>query len=429
MTDTLVVLLGDEVAGLVSRLAGGRLRFDYDEQYQARGSATPVSLSMPVQVRSHPDHIIRPWLWNLLPDNDAVLSRWARQFQASATSPFSLLSTPVGQDCAGAVRFVPPGIVDDVLAQAGRVRWLTQEQVAENLRELRADSTAWLGGTFTGRFSLAGAQPKTALLRWDGRWGVPSGPLATTHILKPAVATLDDHDLNEHLCLDAAYRAGLVVARTTVGRFADETAIVIDRYDRRVAGRHVARIHQEDLCQSIGVPPARKYQADGGPGAGDVAGLFSRTMPSRAAADALTRFRDALIWNWLIAGTDAHAKNYSVLLSGGQARLAPLYDVASALPYGVHERKLRFAMRIGGTYEVYPFRNPWPVTAAELGMDAAATIDRALVLAERAPEVFSDAARAAAVVSLRRDLPVRLTDLVAERAKRCAAMLSRPGRR
>ena len=429
MNDTLVVLLGDQAAGLVSRLAGGRLRFDYDEEYQARRPATPLSLSMPVQVRSHPDHVIRPWLWNLLPDNDAVLSRWARQFHASASSPFSLLSTPVGQDCAGAVRFVLPDMVDDVLAQAGRIRWLTEEQVAENLRELRVDSTAWLGGMFTGRFSLAGAQPKTALLRRDGRWGVPSGPLATTHILKPAVATLDDHDLNEHLCLDAAHRAGLVVARTRVGRFADETAIVIDRYDRRVAGQHIARIHQEDLCQSIGVPPARKYQADGGPGPGDVAGLVSRTMPARVAADALTRFRDALIWNWLIAGTDAHAKNYSVLLSGGQARLAPLYDVASALPYGVHERKLRFAMRIGGSYEVYPFRNPWPVTAAELGMDASATIDRALVLAERAPEVFSDSARAPDVVSLRRDLPVRLTDLVAERAKRCAALLSRPGRR
>ena len=66
------------------------------------------------------------------------------------------------------------------------------------------------------------------------------------------------------------------------------------------------------------------------------------------------RFADALIWNWLIAGTDAHAKNYSLLLAGGQVRLAPLYDIASALPYGTHERKLRFAMKIGGDYGVVP---------------------------------------------------------------------------
>ena len=63
-------------------------------------------------------------------------------------------------------------------------------------------------------------------------------------------------------------------------------------------------------------------------------------MPPRVADDAVWRFADALIWNWLIAGTDAHAKNYSLLLAEDQVRLAPLYDVASALPYGIHERKL-----------------------------------------------------------------------------------------
>ena len=64
--------------------------------------------------------------------------------------------------------------------------WLTEDEVAQRLRDLREDSTAWLGRSFTGQFSLAGAQAKTALLLEDGRWAVPSGALATTHILKPA---------------------------------------------------------------------------------------------------------------------------------------------------------------------------------------------------------------------------------------------------
>lgn len=42
-------------------------------------------------------------------------------------------------------------------------------------------------------------------------------------------------------------------------------------------------------------------------------------------------------------GAGAHAKNYSLLLSCDQVRLAPLYDVASALPYGTHEHRLRLA--------------------------------------------------------------------------------------
>ncbi|HEY0691385.1 MAG TPA: HipA domain-containing protein [Kribbella sp.] len=79
--------------------------------------------------------------------------------------------------------------------------------------------------------------------------------------------------------------------------------------------------------------PAKKYQNEGGPSPSDIAALFRRVMPRSAARDATRAFLDALVWNWVIAGTDAHAKNYSLLLLGNQVRLAPFYDVASALPY------------------------------------------------------------------------------------------------
>lgn len=205
MTESLLVLLDEAIAGTIVRLQGGKLRFDYSDEYRHRLNPTPLSVAMPVQVRSHPDHVIGPWLWGLLPDNDAVVARWARQFHVSS-SPFSLLGTPIGADCAGAVRFAPPEEIDGVLARPGGVIWLDEGNVAQRLRELRKDSTAWLGESFAGQFSLAGTQAKTALLFRDGRWGVPSGSTPTTDILKPAVAGFDDHDLNEHLCLDAARR-------------------------------------------------------------------------------------------------------------------------------------------------------------------------------------------------------------------------------
>jgi serine/threonine-protein kinase HipA len=295
MTDTLVVVLDDAVAGTLTRLRGGRLRFDYDDDYRQRANATPLSVSMPTQVRTHPDGVITPWLWGLLPDNDAVLARWARQFHASASSPFSMLATPIGHDCAGAVRFASPEDVENVIARPGDVRWLSDEEVAERLRDLKQDSTAWLGQTFTGQFSLAGAQAKTALLFRDGRWGVPSGSIPTSHILKPAVSGLDDHDLNEHLCLDAVRRAGLVVASTRVAEFADESAIVVSRYDRRTANGEIRRIHQEDLCQALGVPPSKKYQNEGGPGPKEIVRLFRQVMAPRVAirryGASLTRWR------------------------------------------------------------------------------------------------------------------------------------------
>jgi serine/threonine-protein kinase HipA len=420
MTDSLIVVLDDHIAGTVTRLAGGRLRFDYSDEYRERSGATPLSLSMPVQVRAHPDNVITPWLWGLLPDNDAVLARWARRFQVSASSPFSLLSTQIGEDCAGAVRFAQPEQIERVLARTGTVTWLTEEEVAKRLEELREDSTAWLGESFTGQFSLAGAQAKTALFLKDGRWGVPSGATPTTHILKPAVAGLDDHDLNEHLCLDAARRAGLVAVRTKVTRFAQESAVVVTRYDRLEADDVVTRVHQEDLCQALGVHPALKYQNEGGPGPVEVARLLRQSMSPRAGDEAVARFAEALIWNWLVAGTDAHAKNYSLLLAGGQVRLAPLYDIASTLPYSdMHERRLKFAMKIGGDYRVFPQRNTWPAAAKELGLDPDRLISRVRELGAAAPEVFGDAAKAPDVQELGRDLPRRLVDLVAERAARC----------
>ena len=104
---TLIVLMRDARAGTLMSLPNGRVRFEYDSAYRAAAGSTPLSLSMPLEVPVHADQVVTPWLWGLLPDNDAVLARWGRHFHVSASSPFALLSTPVGEDCAGAVRFRP----------------------------------------------------------------------------------------------------------------------------------------------------------------------------------------------------------------------------------------------------------------------------------------------------------------------------------
>jgi serine/threonine-protein kinase HipA len=238
------------------------------------------------------------------------------------------------------------------------------------------------------------------------------------------VSGFDDHDLNEHLCLDAARRAGLLAVRTRLARFAGESAVVVDRYDRIIRGDKVARVHQEDLCQALGIPPSGKYQNEGGPGPADIAGFLRRTMPPRIADAAVWRFADALIWNWLIAGTDAHAKNYSLLLAHTQVRLAPLYDVASALPYDTHERKLRLAMKVGGDYRVFPHRNTWPGAAKDLGVDPDELVARVRELASAAPDVFASAASEPDIKALNRPLPNRIVDLIADRVARCVRALN-----
>jgi serine/threonine-protein kinase HipA len=193
--------------------------------------------------------------------------------------------------------------------------------------------------------------------------------------------------------LSIARRLGLPAAASEVRRFDDEVAIVVTRYDRLWDddAQRFRRIHQEDMCQALGVRPMWKYQNEGGPGPVEIAGLL-RTHSSRAAEDIET-FVDALVLNWLIAGTDAHAKNYAVLHgAGGRLRLAPLYDVASALPYErLVREKLKLAMKVGGTYRLREVgRKRWEKLARELAIAPDALVDRIREVMAAMPDVVSD---------------------------------------
>lgn len=426
-TKRLEFFMGVDHAGTVKQLGGGKLAFEYNPRYATRSSATSISVSMPKQVPSHSDGQITPWLWGLLPDNAAVLSRWAREFHVSSGSAFSMLATPVGEDCPGAVRLVAPERVDALQAQGSalsNVEWLSDAEVAKILRDLRADNTAWLGTRRGGRFSLAGAQAKTALL-WhpENGWGAPHGATATTHILKPAIEGLDDHDLNEHLCLSAMRVAGLRAARSRMQRFEDQSAIVVTRYDRVSVNGLQVRVHQEDICQALGLHPTRKYQNEGGPGPQEVAVLFRKVMPRETALEATRSFLSALLWNWIIAGTDAHAKNYSLVLNQNQVRLAPFYDVASALPYDIAIQKQKLAMKFGSSYKMNPVPSPWARLAADLNLTEDEVRIRANGLLASAPDAFSTAGDEPEVRTLNSRLPTRLKDLVAARALDCKKLL------
>ena len=144
-----------------------------------------------------------------------------------------------------------------------------------------------------------------------------------------------------------AKACGIDAAEVVYETFEDEPALVVKRYDRVERDGVVVRLHFEDLCQSLSVMPNMKYTADGGPTARDVLCLLARTKGEKEHN--LRTFTEQLFFNCLIGAPDAHAKNYSLgLSSNGVARLAPMYDVASALAYRGMERTGRLAMAIGG---------------------------------------------------------------------------------
>lgn len=428
MRELAVVLEGRRAATIVES-RDQQLRMSYDDDYRSRSEATPLSTSLPVQVREHGHEAVSSFLWGLLPDNDRVLDRWSRRFHVSASSPVALLATPVGHDCAGAVQFAAPDDLEDLLDRPGGIDWLTEADVVERLDGLAQDSTAWLGETTrSGQFSLAGAQSKIAL-RMDpatGRWGVPYGAEPTSHIVKPGVTGLDDQALNEHLCLATARHLGLLAARTQPADLGPHRVIVVDRFDRIPGEPGLRRVHQEDMCQAMGLHPSRKYQAEGGPDPTSVAKSLRSVMPYTEAEKAVRRFADALIFNWLIAGTDAHAKNYGLLLAGSQVRLAPLYDVASMLPYEADPLQLKLAMKIGREYRLKAIRaRDVERTAESLGLDTGAIIDRALELAGEVPEAMADVCGRPEITQMRSELPARLLDRVAAWSTSCEGVLKR----
>ncbi len=423
MTDLLVVVADRRTMGEIRRDRRGRFLFVYDDRWRSMEAAYPLSLSMPLVAAQHEHARIEPWLWGLLPDNEAILARWGQRFHVSPRNAFALLGA-VGEDCPGAIQLVRPDRVDDVLRDDDQqIDWLTEADIAERLRVLRRDQAAWRIARDTGQFSLAGAQPKTALIFDGQRWGVPSGPTPTTHILKPPMDGLDGHAENEHLCLTLARALGLPAAHTEVRRFEDEPAIIVERYDRIRLPGSVRRLHQEDMCQVLGLPPTKKYQNEGGPGCAELSEAIW-THSGEPGEDART-FARAIMLNWIIGGTDAHAKNFSMLIGPhGRGRLAPLYDVASMLPYDADLKKLKMVVKIGGKYlldEVHSHH--WARFAREARLPAADVIGMGRTMAETLPAAFARIVDDARANGLDHPILQRMTEVLNARSERCARVL------
>jgi serine/threonine-protein kinase HipA len=387
VTTQLIAFADGLVMGTVTNAKGGRLAFLYSDEWLASVNAFPLSVSMPLSSDEQEHRKILPFLWGLLPDNEIVLGQWARKFHVSPRNVFGLLSN-VGEDCAGAVQFVKPERLAVVRSTGpAEVEWLDEAGVADRLRTLRQDQSAWRIARDTGQFSLAGAQPKTALLLQRRRWGVPSGRTPTTHILKPPTGEFDGHAENEHFCLELARALKLPVANSEIRWFKNEIAIVIERYDRVRTGGAIRRIHQEDICQALGLPPTQKYQNDGGPVVRAIAELL--TNSSTAPNDDVRTFVAAVAFNWFIAGPDGHAKNYALLLGAqSRIRLAPLYDLASALPYpGMQPIGLKLAMKIGGEYSLRNIAaRHWRRLAAEAHLNPDELLTNLRAIAEALPD-------------------------------------------
>lgn len=431
MTDRLKVYLDGVLAGHLTQASGGALTFDYDESYVTRRAPTPLSLSMPLSGSRHANRVVTAWLDGLLPDNLGVREEWGRRFEVSPRNPFALLRH-VGRDAAGAVQVLPVHVdPPDAAQRTGTVRRLSQREVTDLLVRLTVREAGWEVGGSSGRWSLAGAQSKVALHRLDdGDWGVPEDSTPTTHILKPtrAATRFADLHVNEFVCLRAAALLGLRSAHAELVDVGGAKTLVSTRYDRgRGPGGVWLRLHQEDLLQAMSYPPSKKYQSDGGPSVRNVAALFaSLALPDRDLVR--SGFFDALAFNVLVGGTDAHAKNYSLLLRGSRVALAPLYDVASYAPYLREGEAARSSMQIGRSRQVRDVTiEDWTDVGSSLGLDPDDALSRVERLRKALPDAVASAADEAPESFLKEAR--RVADAVARQRHLRAPRLPRAARR
>jgi serine/threonine-protein kinase HipA len=350
----LTVLLDRRVVGTLTPVPASHLhRFRYADGWLADPYAYPVSLALPLAAPEYEGLPVRNWLRGLLPDNEARLQEVEREFAVSRDDPYAVLAH-IGEDCVGAVQFARPGRAEEIVSGHAKsdVEWLDEETLETLLGEVGARSASHRRVVRTGQFSLPGALGKLALVRDEaaGRWGRPTGQWPSTHILKPPMPGVAWHNENEHYCLRLAGAAGLAAAASEIVRAGARSALSVLRYDReRHPSGALSRLHQEDMAQALGLDPRLKYAAEGGAGVREIVRLL-RDYAHPGDIDGFIRY---VGFSWITATTDAHLRNFSVLITWGQnAELAPLYDLASALglPRGRGRRTpLRLAMAIGGT--------------------------------------------------------------------------------
>ena len=315
------------------------MTFAYSHSWLGRGDAVPLASNLPLDEQWHDGEAVTTYFDNLLPEG-SVRDFVARALQVSTGNVFALLER-FGGDTAGALALLPQG---QLPSPKPRYLPMTHEAVHKCFASSRGIPLNLAGGE--ARIALAGAQDKMAVfIAPTGALAIPLGDAPSSHIIKPSMdhrAYLPQTAINEALVMSLAAAIGLDVAPV---RYApDLDAVVIARYDRQWVGSHLQRLHQNDLCQTLGIEPGRKYESEGGP---TLAMCCSAVMQhsSKPALDK-KRMLEWAVFNVAVGNMDSHAKNLSLLTSGGHTRLAPFYGLVCTTVYKHLSR--RFAFKIGG---------------------------------------------------------------------------------
>jgi serine/threonine-protein kinase HipA len=384
--------------------------FTYDPKWIGLRGAFPVSLTMPLRSGRIPPETFLPWAANLLPESEQL--RTLGQLLGMARSDVIGLLSAIGGDTAGALSVGQPG-------RTASVHWRPLAK-PEDLERVVEDlpTKPFLVGEEGVSMSLAGVQTKLAVAIDDtGRICIPMNGSPSTHILKPDAPRLPGGVQSEAFCLTLARRMKIPAPHITTGRAGKRTYLLVQRYDRTLAAGRWRRLHQEDFCQALGKPPSAKYESNHtGVGGPTVADMFALTRQHLPAMEIL-RLLDMVVFNVLVCNTDAHAKNYAVMIRGNGAALAPLYDVMCGEVWQNVTKNLAQKIGAAARGEQLTGRH-WQQLAHDCALNPRQVLDRVSTLAQLArAEVPAAAAEVAAMPAGGHAILEQTRQAVEQRAK------------
>ncbi len=371
------------VADFVAK-SGWDLRCRYTAEALDRwpGNLPLLSCSLPVQARPQD---ASAFLRGLLPEG-ANLQAMAALAGVATNDTYGLLAR-FGRETAGALEIV----ADD--QPPNRTAWSVEPYSEDQLEAEIAGLGPGLGVRNDTELSLAGLQNKLLLVATGDGWGRPVNGQPSTHILKVDDERFTGLVAAEAAALRLAADLGLGELDPQLRTIAGRDCLIVARYDRSVdADNATVRVHQEDVCQALGVVPDAhrgrgKYESQGGPTFAQVASILRRfSADAKAELDRLIR---VVTFTAIIGNADGHGKNLSLLSpTPGVPMLAPLYDTVPTVLWP----KLRSsaAMSVAGLTDfdridldaVGRESEVWGVTGERARSVAAETASRSLQAAD-----------------------------------------------
>lgn len=336
--NTLNVYFEDLEVGVIDSDAENRMSFRYSTSWLNNPAAFQISISIPLIEKVYPPEKAHAFFTNLLPEG-LVRENVARALGVSPDNDFELIAR-IGGECAGALWI---GHGKPSFSETQEYTHISESDLYQQIKDGNVLSS--ILGTGRVRLSLAGAQDKLPVRLEDDQIMLSENGSPSTCIIKFPSRDYRDLPANEVFVTSLAKHIGIRTVDARIFKVGDIDTCLISRYDRFTDGSNVIRrLHQEDMCQALGLPHFKKYESEGGPSFKEcfelVDSVCSEPILDR---DQMLRW---LIFNLLIGNSDAHAKNLSILYySDGKVEIAPFYDLVCTLSYENLDRNM--AMSIG----------------------------------------------------------------------------------